>query len=205
MKLIDPIKRRLDTARHEAGHVVPFLHHRLPFKNVEILPDESQRTLESPNLGFVLDQGELVLGMMRLDPVAWFSQGCTMTAQDRIIQALAGVAGEQVEYEQPDWNAGDWVRAKGDLQSARETGKIARPIGLVRGSYLRDSFKEAWRILRLHKAKHDALTNALLDKSILTYPECVEIWGTLSNEPSQLSSAQPLMLASEHRDSEEPL
>ena len=202
-------ERRLETARHEAGHVLIFLLRGLPFKNVEIV-----RAIEIEGIRvmrFVLDGEDACLGLMRNDPVAWFSQGCTMTAQDRIIQALAGVAGEQVEYEQPDWNAGDWVRAKGDLQSAREIGKIARPIGLLRGSYLRDSFKEAWRILRLHKAKHDALTNALLDKSILTYPECVEIWGTLSNEPSQLSSAQPPMLASipltrlAPRDSEEPL
>ena len=55
------------------------------------------------------------------------------------------------------------------------------------------------------------LTNALLDKSILTYVECVEIWVTLSNEPSQLSSAPPLMFGSisipllAPRDSEEPL
>jgi hypothetical protein len=207
MKLIDPIKRRISTARHEAGHVVPFMVLNLPFKNVEIL---RENPLDSPStLGFVLDRDDLVLGVMRNDPVAWFSQGCTMTAQDRIIQALAGVAGEQVEYEQPDWHAGDWVRAKDDLQSARETGKVARRIGLLRGSYLRDSFKEAWRILRQHRAKHDALTNALLDKSILTYAECVEIWLTLSNEPSQLSWAPPPMFGSipipllAPRDSEE--
>ena len=106
MKLIDPIKRRLDTARHEAGHVVPFLHHRLPFKSVEILLDESQRTLESPNLGFVLDQGDLVLGVMRLDPVAWFSQGCTMTAENRIIQDLSGVAGNRLNTNSRSGAAG---------------------------------------------------------------------------------------------------
>jgi hypothetical protein len=174
MKLIDPIKRRLDTARHEAGHVVPFLHHRLPFKNVEILPDESQRTLESPNLGFVLDQGELVLGVMRLDPVAWFSQGCTMTAENRIIHDLSGVAGEQLEYEQPIWRSRDWSgRAKGDYQSATKVAKM-----FCLGS-VRPFFKQAWEFLQQYKKPHAAITAALLDKSILTYAECVEIWGTL--------------------------
>lgn len=71
---IDPVQRRLGTARHEAGHVLPFLLHGLPFKNVEIHPKEIVR---APNLGFVLDGDDLVL-VMRLDRVAWIVQGCIM-------------------------------------------------------------------------------------------------------------------------------
>jgi len=171
-------ERRLDTARHEAGHVLPFLLRGLPFKNVEILPDESARTLESPNLGFVLDGDDLVLGVMRLDRVAWWTQGCSMEPDDQIMQSLAGVAGEQIEYERPNWSDGDWRgRAKGDYQHAKEIATLCAKLwGCATRTYLKNSFKEAWRILRQHKAKHDALVTGLLEKSILTYAECVEIW-----------------------------
>ena len=32
--------RRLSTAKHEVGHVIPMLALSLPFKNVEIIPGE---------------------------------------------------------------------------------------------------------------------------------------------------------------------
>lgn len=171
-------KRRLSTARHEAGHVVPFLLHGLPFKNVEIHPKE---IVGAPNLGFVLDEDDLVLGVMRLDRVAWIVQGCSMDVDDQIKQSLAGVAGEQIEYERPVWSDGDWQgRAKCDYQHAKEIATLCAKLrGCTVRTYLKNSFREAWRILQQHKTQHDALTSALLDKTILTYAECVEIWRTL--------------------------
>jgi hypothetical protein len=173
MKPIEPVQRRLDTARHEAGHVLPLLALGIPFKNVEILPKEI--TLETPNLGFVRIGDDLCLGVVRTDPVAFMLQGCRFPVCDQIIQALAGVAGEQIEYPRPIWNKRrDWAgrnsRARFDYEDARE---IADRLSL--GS-LRPYFKEAWKFLQQHKAKHTALVAALLDKSLLTYDECVEIW-----------------------------
>jgi hypothetical protein len=204
-------ERRLETARHEAGHVLIFLLRGLPFKNVEIV-----RAVEIDGvraMKFVLDGEDACLGLMRLDRVAWWTQGCRMGLDDQIMQALAGVAGEQIENDQADWRKGDWRgRANHDYRSAKEIATLAAKIaGIGLRTYLKNSFKEAWKILRQHKARHSALTNALLGKSILTYAECAEIWGTLSNEPSQLSSAPPPMFGSipiprlAPRDSEEPL
>ena len=102
-----------------------------------------------------------------------------MDLDDQIMQSLAGVAGEQIEYERPVWSDGDWRgRAKGDYQHAKEIATLCAKLwGCTVRTYLKNSFKEAWRILHQHKAQHDALTSALLDKTILTYAECVEIWG----------------------------
>lgn len=168
--MIDLTQRRLDTARHEGGHVLPLLLHGIPFKNVEILPEE---IVGAPNLGFVRDGDDLLLGLVRMDGAAFFLQQCRFEAKDQIVQALAGVAGEQIEYERPIWRNRDWnTRAKGDYQSAKEVATI-----LSLGS-LRPFFRQAWELLRQHKAKHHALVTALLNKSILTYAECVEVWGS---------------------------
>jgi len=172
-------EHRLETARHEAGHVLIFLFRGLPFKNVEIVQAveiDGVRVMK-----FVLDDEDGCLGLMRLDRVAWWTQGCHMELDDQIIQALAGVAGEQIENEQADWRKGDWRgRANHDYRSAKEIATLAAKVaGVGLRTYLKNSFKEAWKILRRHKAKHDALTTALLNKSILTYAECVEIWRML--------------------------
>lgn len=172
-------ERLLETARHEAGHVLIFLLRGLPFKNVEVV-----RAVEIDGvrvMQFVLDGEDGCLGLMRLDRVAWWTQGCRMELHDQIMQALAGVAGEQIENEQADWRKGDWRGpANDDYRSAKEIATLAAKMaGIGLRTYLKDSFKEAWKILRKHKAKHDALTTALLNKSILTYAECVEIWRTL--------------------------
>jgi ATP-dependent Zn protease len=166
--VIDLTQRRLDTARHEGGHVLILLLNGIPFKNVEILPAKLEG---APNLGFVLDdENNLCLGLVRVDNVAFFLQGCSFSVDNRVTNCLAGIAGEQIEYEQPVWRK--WgERAKGDLQEAKWLVKTCR----LRGS-LQDRFKQAWTILRQHKAKHDALVAGLLEKSILTYDECVAIW-----------------------------
>jgi len=189
MKTIDPIQRRLDTARHEAGHVVPLLVHGIPFKNVEILiaydvlmAHAKQGTL-LPNLGFVLADGDLTLGVVRPDRVEFMVKGCRFPAADQIIQAMAGVAGEQIEYERPVWNNREWIgknaRGRQDYADAFEIANLlavgSRPLNKIKKT-LRDSFMQAWELLQQHKAKHTAIVAALLDKSLLTYAECVAIW-----------------------------
>jgi hypothetical protein len=174
MKPIELVQRRLDTARHEAGHVLPLLVHNIPFKNVEILVHESVDITTVPNLGYVLEDGNLSLGLVRTDKIAFILQGCRFACEDQIIQALAGVAGEQIEYEKPIWNNRDWkgrnARARFDYEDAKE---LASRLAI---RSLRPYFRQAWELLQQHKAKHTAIVAALLDKSLLTYTECLEIW-----------------------------
>jgi hypothetical protein len=199
VKDIDPIRRRLDTARHEVGHVIPLLVHGVPFKNVEILiahdvlmAHAKQGTL-LPNFGFVLADGDLLLGVVRPDRVEFIAKGCRFLLADQIIQAMAGVAGEQIEYERPIWRDREWIgeiaRARVDYQDACEIANrlitleaAARDVARLSPVFpqikktLRNSFTQAWELLQQHKAKHAALVAALLDKNLLTYAECLAIW-----------------------------
>lgn len=175
-------KRRLSTARHEAGHALLLLVYGIPFKDVEILPKE---IVGSPNFGFVRDGEDLVRGVVRSDRVLFMRQGCSFHPHAQVIELMAGVAGEQIEYKQAIWRfMKDWVLggAGNDFDKAKyltESCALDKvwDVGFEHSldAYLRHTFETAWSILRKHKVKHDALVAALLDKSFLTYKECVEI------------------------------
>jgi hypothetical protein len=179
---IDPIQRRLVTARHEIGHVVPMLVHGIPFKNVEILmPHEMYLAYVAkhempPNLGFVLhEDGGLCLGLVRNDRLAFILQGCQFPAEDQIVQLMAGVAGEQIDHQKPIWRKKDG-RNKGDYNEAMDILSHISIHTRFSQTLLRPYFFRAWEFLQQYKVEHAALVAALLDKTILTYAECVAIW-----------------------------
>jgi ATP-dependent Zn protease len=161
-------QRRLSTAKHEAGHGLVLLALDHPFKSIEIIPGEI--TIDTPNMGFVLDRGDLCLGVVRTDAVAWLMGGHCMEADDRIMQALAGVAGEQIDWKKPVFKRGDWKEAaRSDMEDAKQFARLTK-------TKIEPEFHRAWELLRRYRKAHAALVEALLEKSLLTYEECKAIW-----------------------------
>jgi len=161
-------QRRLSTAKHEVGHGLVLLALDLPFMSIEIIPGEI--TIDTPNMGFVLDRGDLCLGVVRTDAVAWIVGGCQMNAEDRIMQSLAGVAGEQIDWKKPVFKRGDWKEAaRSDMEDAKQLARVTK-------TKIEPEFHRAWEFLRRYRKAHAALTAALVSKSILTYQECKAIW-----------------------------
>jgi ATP-dependent Zn protease len=179
--------RRHRTAKHEAGHALILLELGLPFLNVEILPKEL--TVSTPHLGYVLDRGELVAGVCRLDLLGWMRQrseingrqGCEMTLEDRVMQAMAGAAGEMIDND-PDFASYDWKESgMGDMADAKRDAKFVyreKSAQWIRHRILKPQFDRAVRFIRRHRKLHRMLTNALMEKSLLTYEECAAIWIT---------------------------
>jgi hypothetical protein len=161
-------RRRLRAAKHEGGHALVLLVLGLPFKNVEIQPHKI--TMDTPNLGFVIDHDEVVAGVVRMDAVAWFNGRCRMSADDRIMQAMAGMAGEQIDWKRSNFKRADWKDAgRGDMADAKHTSKITR-------LKIEPEFYRASVVLQMYRSAHTALVDALMEKSILSYAECVAIW-----------------------------
>jgi hypothetical protein len=163
-------RRRLSTAKHEAGHGLVLLALDIPFKSIEIIP--SKITADTPNFGFVLDDnGAWCVGLVRMDTVAWLMGGHRMEAADLIMQALAGVAGEQIDWKRPVFGRGDWEDgASGDMAEAKHVSKLTK-------LKIEPEFHRAWHLLRQHRAAHAALIDALVNgDGTLTYQECKAIW-----------------------------
>ena len=171
-------RRRRRSAKHEAGHALVLLALGIPFKDVEIQPRDLTPT--TPNFGFVLHRGELVAGLCRMDAVAWYSGRCQMNAYDQMMQAMAGAAGEQIDWKRPDFHRYDWVEAgKCDMEDAMGVAEfIWRHLSkrAVRARYVVPEFYRAVDILRQHRRAHTGLVKALMEKSLVNYAECVAIW-----------------------------
>lgn len=98
-----------------------------------------------------------------------------MSVVDRIRQALAGVAGEQIDWKHSVFKRGDWEnRASGDMEEVKYYGDQFG-IDIVQELYRAHDF-----LRRQHRA-HAALTKALLAKTLVTYAECVRIWEASSD------------------------
>lgn len=105
-----------------------------------------------------------------MDALAWFNGRCQMSVGDRIREALAGVAGEQIDWKRPVFKRGDWKnRASGDMEEAKYYGDQF-------GIDIEQEFYRAHDFLRRQHRAHAALTKALLAKTLVTHAECVAIW-----------------------------
>jgi hypothetical protein len=168
-------RRRIRTARHEVGHAGALLELGIPFKNVEILKENID--INTPNLGYVVaEDGQWIMGIVRMDEVKWMAGDCRMEPTDRIMQAMAGMAGEQIDWKKPNFNRADWKESGAhDMEDAKFVAKTVRDVTKKRVS-IATEFDRAVTILRKNRNAHAALTKALLEKSILTYEECLAIW-----------------------------
>lgn len=181
-------RRRTLTAHHEAGHALLHCLLDLPFLNVEILPPISSIRLSNtvPNLGFVRCEDGLCMGCVRDDLMRLVREDRDIgfNPADSVLIAMGGIAGEQAHWKRPRWKfAEDWIVGGGehDYAEAREIAeRNLLPRAYAKGdtqAYLRSQFFGAWEILRNNIKKHAALTEALLEKCILTYDECLTITG----------------------------
>ena len=174
-------RRRLQTARHEAGHALVHILTGIPFLNVEIGRKFDVDTLLDDKIpGFMEHDGTYSNGVVRSDPLRVIRDlDGRLDPQDVVLISMSGIAGEQIHYKQPVWRTQDWRWQGGGRFDYEDAKHVVLTRGLCRWrkrhAYLRSRFFAAWELLGVHRDEHNALVKALLKRNILSYDGCVSI------------------------------
>jgi hypothetical protein len=136
-------------------------------------------------LGLIFENVEICDGMENPERIVARMRGAGAIPPDHefVIISMAGVAGERANREK----AGRFtivereLSAEGDYQNAlpfctTEHIRLYARRAKTRGGYLNECLKEAHNIVINAKPVHTLMVEALLQKGVLTYAECLSIW-----------------------------
>ena len=158
------------TAKHESGHVICNLALGRPFEFVELVEPESLCAADLDGQQDTTVSG-FVGGRVHYDdePVADFN---------RAIILMGGVAGERINQRVRTLTFIDILRsAELDYEQAKKICSEAE---------IDVALRRAHAIVQRHRAAHEAIASALLERGRLSYEGCVEMW-RLKSQPQSIS------------------
>lgn len=156
----------LKMAKHESGHCAFALLLDAEFDAVTIVPHQFENTNNLPAWMGTTAAGGLLNLNGDIRPNEWVQLNMAGLAGERINRQKPGVFGNEDICSAA---TNDWRTALNEL----------RRIGIpkeIRDSEINKGLSVAWRVLQNWRDLHTRLTEALLDRSTLSYDECKAIF-----------------------------